>query len=137
LVLALGAWPMAASDAAGAIRVVTSADDGQLVQLRRGEALRLVLSDTAGTGYGWQIEHNDARLLAPAGQSTHQLRARAMAPGAEQQSLGLVVGGPLEVSFLFRAVGVGSGELRLRHWRPWEGPRSIDRRFKLSVRVVS
>jgi hypothetical protein len=43
----------------------------------------------------------------------------------------------LEVSFLFRAVGVGSGELRLRHWRPWEGPRSIDRRFKLSVRVVS
>ncbi|NBU29357.1 MAG: hypothetical protein EBS42_14450 [Caulobacteraceae bacterium] len=29
----------------------------------------------------------------------------------------------------------GSGELRLRHWRPWEGPGSVDRRFKLALRV--
>lgn len=135
LLLGTASGQVSAADAASGTLVVTAADDGRVVNLRRGELLRVVLTDTAGTGYSWEIERNDPKLLAPEGQQTWQDPGPPPASGSPMRSPGLV-GGPMQVSFLFRVVGKGSGELRLRHWRPWEGPRSIDRRFKLALRVV-
>ena len=113
--------------------IVTQADDGRSLNLRRGEPLRVVLPDTAGTGYSWEIESVDRRLLRLEGQSTWQ--DPGPAPSGRKGAVGLV-GGPLQVSFLFRAVAAGRGELLLRHWRPWEGPASVDRRFRLQLQVV-
>ena len=64
LALLLGSvsGPLRPAAAAGEPRVVTAADDGRLVNLRRGEQLRVVLNETAGTGYSWDIEHNDPKL---------------------------------------------------------------------------
>ncbi|MFN9693651.1 MAG: protease inhibitor I42 family protein [Synechococcaceae cyanobacterium] len=162
----------AAESAAGTV-VVSAADDGRLLTLRRGDLLRVVLADTAGTGYSWEIEHNDPKLLAPEGQRSEPepqptpqptlqptgspggtvapsgpvapsgavAPRRAVAPSravvASRPPMPRVVGGPMRVSFQFRVVGKGKGELRLRHWRPWEGEGSIDRRFKLALRVVN
>jgi predicted secreted protein len=118
--------------------VVTAADDGRLLNLRQGEKLRVVLADTAGTGYSWEIEHYDPKLLAPEGQRSEQEPQPTPQPAAAPngQLVPRVVGGPMRVSFQFRVVGKGKGELRLRHWRTWEGPGSIDRRFKLALQVV-
>lgn len=115
--------------------IVIEADDGRTLHLRRGEQLRVVLADTAGTGYVWEIERCDPRLLRAEGQRTWQDPGPPPPPGL-QGPVGLV-GGPLQVSFLFRAIGLGEGELRLRHWRPWEGARSIDRTLRLRVQVVA
>lgn len=133
LVLGSSSGQVGAAEAASNLLVVTAADDGQVVNLRRGEQLQVVLSDIAGTGYSWEIERNNPKLLAPEGQQVRQDPGPPPAPGS-QVPVGLV-GGPMQVRFLFRAVGQGSGELRLRHWRPWEGPGSVDRRFKLALRV--
>ena len=114
--------------------IVTQADDGRSLNLRRGERLQVVLGDTAGTGYSWEIESLDRRLLRFEGQRTRQDPGPPPPPGFKGP-VGLV-GGPLQVSFLFRAVAGGEGELVLRHWRPWEGPRSVDRRLRLRLRVV-
>ncbi|MEB3200385.1 MAG: protease inhibitor I42 family protein [Synechococcaceae cyanobacterium] len=105
---------------------VSEADSGRTLNLRRGEQLRVVLSDSAGTGYSWEIERLGAQLKLLQRQS----RQDPGPPG----SPGLV-GGPLQVTFLFRAEAAGETRLELRHWRPWEGPRSIDRRFRLGLRI--
>lgn len=132
LVLGSASGQVGAAEASSGLLVVTAADDGRVVNLRRGEQLQVVLSDIAGTGYTWEIEQNNPKLLAPEGQQVRQDPGPPPPPG--QMQVG-VVGGPMQVRFLFRAVGQGSGELRLRHWRPWEGPGSVDRRFKLAVRI--
>lgn len=136
LALVLGATgePVGALEPANGTVVVTAADNGRLLNLRQGEKLRVVLADTAGTGYSWEIEHYDPKLLAPEGQRSEQEPQPAAAPNG--QPVPRVVGGPMRVSFQFRVVGKGKGELRLRHWRTWEGPGSIDRRFKLALRVL-
>lgn len=151
LALVLGATggPVGAAEpAGGTVVVVGAADGGRLLTLRRGQQLRVVLADTAGTGYSWEIEHNDPKLLAPEGQQSEQepqptpqptLQPKGAPSGTVAPSsppMPRVVGGPMRVSFQFRVVGKGKGELRLRHWRPWEGEGSIDRRFKLALRVV-
>lgn len=114
--------------------IVTQADDGRTLNLRRGERLRVVLPDIAGTGYSWEIEGVDPRLLRPEGQRTWQDPGPPPAPGVE--GVAGLVGGPLQISFLFRAVAPGRTELRLRHWRPWEGAGSVDRRFTLQLRIA-
>ncbi|MEB3261098.1 MAG: protease inhibitor I42 family protein [Cyanobacteriota bacterium] len=174
LVLGAAGGPVGAAEPARGSVVVSAADDGRLLTLRRGQQLRVVLADTAGTGYSWEIEHYDPKLLAPEGQRSEQepqpTRLPKVAPGgtAAPSAVGApsgtvapsgtpapsgavapsgtvapngppmprVVGGPMRVSFQFRVIGQGKGELRLRHWRPWEGEGSIDRRFKLALRVV-
>lgn len=108
--------------------IVSESDDGRSLSLRRGQSLQVVLAETAGTGYVWEVERLDRRLLQAQGQT------RGPEPGRPAPA-GLV-GGPLQVSFLFRAVAAGEGELLLRHWRPWEGPASVDRRLRLRLRVV-
>lgn len=155
LVLGAAGGPVGAAESARGSVVLSAADDGRLLTLRRGQQLRVVLADTAGTGYSWEIEHNDPKLLAPEGQRSEQepqptpqptLQPKAAPSGAAAPSgtmatsgppMPKVVGGAMRVSFQFRVVGQGKGELRLRHWRPWEGEGSIDRRFKLALRVVS
>lgn len=138
LVLGAAGGPVGATEPARGSVVVTAADDGRLLNLRQGDKLRVVLADIAGTGYSWEIEHNDPKLLAPEEQRSEQepqpTPQRAGAPNG--QPVPGVVGGPMRVSFQFRVVGKGKGELRLRHWRTWEGPGSIDRRFKLALQVV-
>ncbi len=113
--------------------IVTQTDDGHTLNLRRGEQLWVVLPETAGTGYSWEIERVDRRRLQPEGQRTWQ--DPGPPPPAGSQGIGGLVGGPLQVTFLFRAVAAGETELLLRHWRPWEGPGSVERRFRLRVRV--
>lgn len=114
--------------------IVSEADDGRSLSLRRGQQLQVLLAETAGTGYSWEIERLDRRLLQPEGQTTRPNPGLPTAPGLSPAP-GLV-GGPLQVSMLFRAVAAGEGELLLRHWRPWEGPASVDRRLRLRLRVV-
>lgn len=122
------------SSRAPATVIVSEADDGRRLSLRRGEQLQVVLGEIAGTGYLWEIERLDRRLLRPEGQTRRQDPGPSP-PSGSKPPVGLV-GGPLQVSFLFRAVAAGEGELLLRHWRPWEGPASVDRRLKLRLRVV-
>lgn len=114
--------------------IVTEAADGRSLNLRRGEQLQVVLAETAGTGYLWQVASLDRRLLQLEGQTSWQDPGPPPPPGV-RAPVGLV-GGPMQVSFLFRAVAAGEGVVLLRHWRPWEGPRSVDRQVRLRLRVV-
>lgn len=111
---------------------LTAADHGSTVVLRRGETLRLVLSANAGTGYSWELDRVERRVLEPLGGEIRQ------APGLPRDDGTAVplAGGPQQLTVLFRALAPGRGALSLKLWRPWEGEASAIQRFRVQVVVV-
>jgi predicted secreted protein len=116
----------------GTTLTLTAADTGRTVVLRRGESLRVVLSANAGTGYSWDPERIVGNLIEPLGVEVRQAPAMPRPGGPVAPP----VGGPQQITFLFRAVAVGQGSLSLKFWRPWEGETSIIERFRVPLVVV-
>src|SRR5215510_7301373 len=101
--------------------LLTEKDEGRTVDIRVGQELRVSLPENATTGYRWATEQYPEAFI----------EAIAIEPRYTANSVG---SGGL-VAFVFRGAKAGSGEIVLKHWRHWEGERSITRRFRLRVNV--
>ncbi len=104
------------------MRTLSLADDGTTVELRPGETLAIRLPENAATGYAWAAEPVDAGKV-------ELLPAEAEAGGAK------AIGSGGETLFRLRARKPGRTELRLRHWREWEGEPSIRGTFRLNLLI--
>ncbi|HEX5393785.1 MAG TPA: protease inhibitor I42 family protein [Rhodocyclaceae bacterium] len=101
--------------------MLSEQDDGHVVIVRVGEEVRVALPENASTGFRWAIDHVDGDVIEVVAQD-------AVYPSAAVGSGGLAV-------FIFRGRKPGAGELRLKHWRHWEGDASVIRRFRLEFQV--
>ena len=52
-----------------------------------------------------------------------------------QYRAGNAVGSGGEIAFNFKARKAGTGEIALKHWRHWEGDRSVIARFRVRLNV--
>jgi inhibitor of cysteine peptidase len=104
---------------------VTEKDNGRTVQLTAGAELVLRLHAQLGTGFGWKVAENDARVLSPEGE-----------PGTEREGEPKPGGAEVQV-FRFRAASTGSAGLALVYARPWERNVPPAKTFHLAVRVTS
>jgi predicted secreted protein len=111
---------------------LTESDHNRTLTLRSGDQLQIVLRETAGTGYSWQIDAIDPSRLQSLGDRSRPQPTAEPTPGMPPR-----LGGPQQHSFLFRCLRPGTTRLSLRHWRVWEGPGSIDRRFTLKLRILA
>ena len=100
---------------------ITESENGGTAELQAGESLRIVLPENASTGYRWELEPIDERLLEPLASEPHY-RGPAIGSGGE-------------VAFLFRARQAGETEIALKRWRHWEGDSSIIGRFRIRLVV--
>jgi len=112
--------------------IVTTQDNGSSVILRQGETLKVVLSDNAGTGYSWDLEHHDPSRIKSLGMESRQGPSPPLPDG---RSLPLA-GGQQQTRTLLRMLETGRSTLQLRYRRPWEGAGSIIERFRLRVVIV-
>src|SRR5262249_31276453 len=101
--------------------LLTEKDEGRTVDIRVGQELRVSLPENATTGYRWATEQSPEEFV-----ETTAIEPRYTANAVGSGGL---------IAFVFRGVKVGSGEIVLKHWRHWEGDRSITRRFRLRVNV--
>ncbi len=83
------------------------ADSGREVRLCPGDTLRLRLQVQMGTGYVWQLRHNDARLLRSLGEAELESPGKTMPGGSEY------------LVFRFQALRRGHVDLELALVRPW------------------
>ena len=104
-----------------AMLLIGESDNGRTVDIRLGESVRINLSENATTGYRWTIDRYDEELI------------EALSTEAHYPPKTIGVGG--EVSFIFRGKKIGTGEIVLKHWRPWEGDSSVTTRFRIWLRV--
>jgi len=100
--------------------VLDARDNGSGVDARVGDTIEVALLENASTGYRWDTENIDARIL-PLIERTSREPANRM-PGA-----------PGEAVFRFRAAAAGSTILTLKRWRPWLGDESIVERFAVTI----
>jgi predicted secreted protein len=98
---------------------LTDQDNGRRLAVRVGDMLTLRLAENATTGYRWEPDRYDTRLLELAEET-------ASYPNA-------AVGSGGEAIFRFRIVSAGSSTLALKSWRHWEGAGSIIQRFAVTI----
>lgn len=90
--------------------------------LQIGESMTVALRAIPGSGFLWALDGDAAPQVAvtPAGHEP-------MSPG---------VGGASLQKFSLRATAQGRAELVFKHWRSWEGERSVTERRRLQVHVL-
>jgi inhibitor of cysteine peptidase len=99
------------------------ADNDRTVDVRVGDVIRITLPENATTGYRWTIDRHDEDIIE--------------ALGSEPRYPDNAVGAGGEIAFNFKARKAGTGEIALRHWRHWEGDRSVIGRFRVRLNVQS
>nr|WP_314545557.1 protease inhibitor I42 family protein [uncultured Massilia sp.] len=99
------------------MHVVEESQIGGTVDIAVGEVLTIRLKENATTGYRWTVEQADGLQVedsqqpgaAPGAAGTHEFRVRAARPGTY--------------------------ELRLKHWRDWQGEAGVIARQRISLRA--
>lgn len=104
-----------------AVVQLTQNDNGRPTTIEVGQTLAIDLDENASTGYTWAIDGYDENILESLG-STPRYSSGPVGSGGQ-------------VTFTFRGVADGTGQIRLKNWREWEGDSSVVDRFQTSVTV--
>ena len=86
-----------------------------------GDTIEICLPENATAGYRWSADENDTSLFE-VGEVSAEYPKEAIGSGG-QACVRIIAHSP------------GSGTVRLKYWRPWEGPDGILRRFSVDVDV--
>ena len=112
------------SDAGARTLDVGVGDDGRRLSARMGDTIEVRLRENLSTGYRWEVDRLDEKLLRLVEKTGHG--PREPLPGAAGVAI-----------FRFAVVGTGSGAFSLKYWRPWEGEPSIVQRLAVTIDAVS
>ena len=99
----------------------TQRDTDRTLEIHLGDSVQISLPENATTGFRWAIDRYDEEYLEVVATESHY----------PENALGS--GG--DVSFVFRAKKVGTGEIVLKNWRHWEGDSSVTNRFRVRLRL--
>ena len=108
---------------------LSQADNGNLIELKRGQQLSIRLPENPTTGYRWEIDSTTVGLK----EATQEIITFESSTFAPASSSGIGEGG--ERTFLFKVANVGKTQLQLKNWQPWEGEYSIIDRYNLTLQV--
>ena len=101
---------------------LTEANDGKAIRVHEGDEIVLGLTENASSGYRWHVARSDGLDETDAG-------ARTTGPNPQAGSGGIR-------KFRFVAKDPGSARLELKHWREWEGDKSVIARFAVDITVT-
>jgi inhibitor of cysteine peptidase len=101
--------------------ILTAADNGRTVELRVGGDVVLRLPENPATGYRWAVDAVDETFVDI---KEGQYRAASN-----------TLGGGGEAQWTVHAKAPGLTQVKLKHWRHWEGERSVIERYELTFRI--
>lgn len=105
--------------------VLTEADSGRTLTVKKGSDIELRLPENPSTGYVWQFQAFDIQTFDFLGQQSF-----VPADSAE------MVGKPGLKVFTARAKAPGEARFALAKYRSWEGEAAAVERFAVTVKVV-
>jgi inhibitor of cysteine peptidase len=112
---------MAFSCATSRGRTIRASDNGDEIELRRGQTVAVELGGNPSTGYTWEAVEFDEQVLRQIGEPS-------FTPDSD------AAGAPGTQVLRFRAVEEGSTTLRLVYHRPWEDAEP-ERSFSVEIVV--
>jgi len=102
--------------------ILTAADNGKTVELHVGDAAVLRLPENATTGYRWAVDAADGSVVEIA-EGEYIATPNRVGAGGEAQ-------------WIVHAKAAGATQVKLKHWREWEGERSVIERYEISLRIL-
>ena len=115
-------WKAEESSNRETMLTLTSTDSGKSLALQVGNTFTVSLEENPTTGFQWAVDSTGDGLV--------QLQASEYIP-----SPGSGVGQGGQKILTFKAQRTGTGQLKLKLWRKWEGDSSIAERFTLTLQV--
>ena len=101
---------------------LTKDDAGKSVEVAKGGTLEISLEGNPTTGYTWEVESVDDKVLKQEGE-----------PETKPDSDAMGAGGMMTLKF--KAEGAGKTDLKLVYHQPWEGGEDSGETFEVSVTV--
>jgi inhibitor of cysteine peptidase len=101
---------------------IVQSDVGKTFAVRRGDLIVIRLAENPTTGYRWEVDMADDRVIALQGSDY-----------AEANGAGIGGGGTR--TFTFKAQAPGTVQVALRLRREWEPEDSAIDRFDVTIRV--
>jgi inhibitor of cysteine peptidase len=108
--------------------VLNQADNGQLIELNRGQLLSISLTENPTTGYRWEVDKPNAAC-----RDGNEILIFESSSFATTLNAGM--GREGERTFIFKAVNVGKIQLQMKLWQSWEGSNPVIEHYSLTVRV--
>ena len=112
------------TDGGGASKEVklTKKEAGESVEVAKGGTLEITLEGNPTTGYTWEVESVDDKVLKQEGE-----------PDSKPDSDAVGAGGMMTLKF--KAEGTGKTDLKLVYHRSWEKDEAPAETFEVSVTV--
>ncbi len=98
-------------------------DDGRQIELKEDQLLVITLEGNPSTGYMWQVEEIDEKILRQVGE-------------IEFQSLSPLLGAPAKEILRFQPLEEGQTTLKLLYRRPWEKEIEPAETFSIQLQTV-
>jgi len=95
------------------------------IKVRVGGSIQVELEQLGAAGYTWEIQNLDKEHFEVLKEQT-----KDPAPPGD------ITGAPVLKTWLIKAKKAGRAELKLLHYRPWEGEKSASDEFLLKVRII-
>jgi predicted secreted protein len=105
--------------------VVDKAFNGREIKVRTDTMIQVELEQASTAGYMWEIEDLDKKHF--------EVVSVKMPEPPERPDL---VGAPVKKTWLIRATEKGKSEIRLIHYRTWEGKEKAADTFVLKVSII-
>ena len=102
--------------------IIIETDNNRTIDIRPGDTAHITLPENATTGYRWAIDHYDEEIINLLDSEPHYTAG------------GVGSGG--NIDFVFQGKKAGTGEIRLKNWRSWEGESSVITRFRILLHVL-
>jgi predicted secreted protein len=102
--------------------MITQEDNGQVMELKKGETFRIELEELGSAGYQWYLEKLDQEYLELVSKETRGLNEG-------------MIGAPVMAIWLLKAKKIGQAEIVMDHYRHWEGKDRASKHFSIRLLI--
>jgi predicted secreted protein len=108
----------------GKMMTITREDSGKEIRVTVGDIIQVELSGLGSAGYGWHPEQIDRTLLELLSEETQKATGEGR------------IGAPVKGLWRFKAIKEGQTEIRMLHYRIWEGKEKATDHFYIKVLIT-
>jgi predicted secreted protein len=106
----------------GKIVVLNKQDSGKQIDVKTGEVVQVELEAIGTAGYQWFVESLDQEILRLISEGTKVLHSESL-------------GSPVLMVWKFEVIKEGSTEIKMNHYRSWEGKEHSTDHFEVKINV--
>jgi predicted secreted protein len=102
--------------------VLSKQDSGKQIDVKTGEVVQVELEAMGTAGYQWFVENLDQDILKLVSEET-----KVPSPGR--------LGAPVLMIWKFEVIKEGTSEIKMNHYRSWEGKEQSTDHFSVRIKI--